>query len=275
MENLNAEQAIEILEKFDLFQGQRAGRELWKDKPFDVQEQDIANFSRDVDFLKNYIKKLTDDNAWCAKRIIEADKKNKELTEENKNLTINMNAYGLTAKRLAEENERLKHELEKADKNFGDFCRHAKKVVKRTAADTLWEYGKQVYQLILGCFGDKLSEQNIDFITVSLGQFAKDLLEGEISLYEGENDARINKWMNLVFEEAKIRAKREYDRRCVECNYKYSEADMSKLIAEAKSEAIIKMHSLIKERCIAGGIYPAFVESTIEKVAKEMLAGEK
>ena len=32
----------------------------------------------------------------------------KELTEENKKITINMNAYGLTAKRLAEENERLR-----------------------------------------------------------------------------------------------------------------------------------------------------------------------
>lgn len=32
----------------------------------------------------------------------------KELTEENKKLTINMNAYGLTAKRLSEENERLR-----------------------------------------------------------------------------------------------------------------------------------------------------------------------
>ena len=35
-----------------------------------------------------------------------------KLTEENKKLTINMNAYGLTAKRLGEENERLRAELE-------------------------------------------------------------------------------------------------------------------------------------------------------------------
>ena len=49
------EQAIDILEKFDFFQGQRAGRELWNDKPFDVQEQDINDFSRDVALLKEYI----------------------------------------------------------------------------------------------------------------------------------------------------------------------------------------------------------------------------
>lgn len=52
---LTKEQAIDILERFDFFQGQRAGRELWNDKPFDVQEQDIADFSRDVALLKEYI----------------------------------------------------------------------------------------------------------------------------------------------------------------------------------------------------------------------------
>ena len=84
---LNAEQINDILDKMGFFQGQRAGRELWNDKPFDVQEQDIANFSRDIFLIKRYINKLT---------------------EENKKLTINMNAYGLTAKNLGEENERLR-----------------------------------------------------------------------------------------------------------------------------------------------------------------------
>lgn len=49
------EQAIDILEKFDFFQGQRAGRELWNDKPYEVQEEDIKAFSRDVAELKAYI----------------------------------------------------------------------------------------------------------------------------------------------------------------------------------------------------------------------------
>ena len=47
--------ALDILDQFDFFQGQRAGRELWNDKPFDVQEQDINSFSRDVGLLKEYI----------------------------------------------------------------------------------------------------------------------------------------------------------------------------------------------------------------------------
>ena len=53
--------ALDILERFDFFQGQRAGRELWNEKPFDVQEQDIAKFSQDVAWLKNYIKELTEE----------------------------------------------------------------------------------------------------------------------------------------------------------------------------------------------------------------------
>lgn len=52
---ITKEQAIDILDKFDFFQGQRAGRELWNDKPFEVQERDIKNFSNDVALLKEYI----------------------------------------------------------------------------------------------------------------------------------------------------------------------------------------------------------------------------
>ena len=55
IEQITKEQAIDILERFDFFQGQRAGRELWNDKPFGVQEEDISNFSRDVKLLKEYI----------------------------------------------------------------------------------------------------------------------------------------------------------------------------------------------------------------------------
>lgn len=39
----------------NFFQGQRAGRELWNDKPVDVQDKDIESFSKDVAFLKDFI----------------------------------------------------------------------------------------------------------------------------------------------------------------------------------------------------------------------------
>ena len=53
---ITKEQAIDILEKFDFFQGQRAGRELWNDKPKDVQDKDIEDFSRDCRLLIEYVK---------------------------------------------------------------------------------------------------------------------------------------------------------------------------------------------------------------------------
>lgn len=46
--------ANDILDKFDFF-NQRAGRELWSDKPKDIQDKDIENFSNDVKFLKDLI----------------------------------------------------------------------------------------------------------------------------------------------------------------------------------------------------------------------------
>ena len=55
MNELKPEDVMDILEKMDFFQGQRAGRELWHEKPFEVQEQDIADFSRDVSTIKLFI----------------------------------------------------------------------------------------------------------------------------------------------------------------------------------------------------------------------------
>lgn len=46
--------ANDILDKFDFF-NQRAGRELWSDKPKDIQDKDIEDFSNDVKFLKDLI----------------------------------------------------------------------------------------------------------------------------------------------------------------------------------------------------------------------------
>lgn len=52
MQNL-FEQAHDILDKWQFFQGQRAGRELWAHKPKDVQDQDIADFNRDVEIVRS------------------------------------------------------------------------------------------------------------------------------------------------------------------------------------------------------------------------------
>ena len=44
---------------------------------------------------------------------------------------------------------------------------------------------------------------------------------------------------------------------------------------QIKADTVRKMHSEIKERCLKGGIYPAFVASTIDQIVKEMLEDKK
>lgn len=56
------EKALEILDKLSFFGGQRAGRELWNDKTREVQDEDIANFNRDVEWLRDFICRM--DAGW-------------------------------------------------------------------------------------------------------------------------------------------------------------------------------------------------------------------
>lgn len=54
----NIFKCLEILDKFQFFQGQRAGRELWNDKPVEIQNKDIKNFNKDIEFIGNVLKSV-------------------------------------------------------------------------------------------------------------------------------------------------------------------------------------------------------------------------
>lgn len=54
------DKCLNILDKMEFFQGQRAGRELWFDKPKNIQDKDIENFNKDINTLKEYILKQLD-----------------------------------------------------------------------------------------------------------------------------------------------------------------------------------------------------------------------
>lgn len=54
--------AMEILDKISFFGGQRAGRELWNDKTREVQDEDIASFNRDIEWLRDFICRI--DAGW-------------------------------------------------------------------------------------------------------------------------------------------------------------------------------------------------------------------
>lgn len=63
------DQAIEILDKWEFFHGQRAGRELWADKPREVQDKDIADFCRDLGVVREALERTR----WipCSERLPE------------------------------------------------------------------------------------------------------------------------------------------------------------------------------------------------------------
>ena len=80
--------ALDILDKFDFFGGQRAGRELWNDKPLEVQDKDIENFAKDVQFLKDLIKRQQE----RIDRIVEQLEEELRLSEEEKRRCVAENA---------------------------------------------------------------------------------------------------------------------------------------------------------------------------------------
>ena len=96
--------AFDILDKFDFFGGQRAGRELWNEKPVDVQNEDIENFSKDVAFLKDLINSLQAEN----ERLQDLLKRHKRNTDRIRMIntetakSIKAEAYKEFAERLKE-----------------------------------------------------------------------------------------------------------------------------------------------------------------------------
>ena len=58
MIDIKRTEVLDMIDKIDFFQGRRSGRELWFDKPIEVQEQDCENFARDIRTIRDYILQL-------------------------------------------------------------------------------------------------------------------------------------------------------------------------------------------------------------------------
>lgn len=76
------EKVFDILNKFDFFQGQRAGRELWLDKPKEVQDKDISDFVRDINYIRSYLQdSVVLSREEYEKDIIERESMRNQITE--------------------------------------------------------------------------------------------------------------------------------------------------------------------------------------------------
>ena len=53
--SIGINEVIDILDKWQFFYGQKAGRELWMEKPKEIQEEDLANFNCDLETVRSYI----------------------------------------------------------------------------------------------------------------------------------------------------------------------------------------------------------------------------
>ena len=65
--------AVDICDKFDFFGGQRAGRELWFEKPVEIQDDDIRRFAEDVQFVKSVINRQKAEIERLRETIVKGD----------------------------------------------------------------------------------------------------------------------------------------------------------------------------------------------------------
>lgn len=50
-----SKEIMDILQKWEFFFGQRAGRELWANKPKEIQDEDIKNFRTDLNKVVMFV----------------------------------------------------------------------------------------------------------------------------------------------------------------------------------------------------------------------------
>ena len=99
----------DILEKWEFFLGQRAGRELWFDKPAEIQDKDIYNFLRDLKSVKDLITRQ------------QAEIEN--LKVENQSLRSAANSLKMHYEKAQAEIEKLEKETEDKERAYNDeFC---------------------------------------------------------------------------------------------------------------------------------------------------------
>jgi chromosome segregation ATPase len=126
MHELKPEDVMDILEKMDFFQGKRAGRELWHEKPFEVQEQDIADFSRDVYTIKLFINIVLS-------QLREKDAEIERLTAENE-----------FHKSEIEEMSKDRLELHKAIARMKKYDGQWKKDLETARAEAITEFAEKL-----------------------------------------------------------------------------------------------------------------------------------
>jgi archaellum component FlaC len=132
--------AWDILCKLDFF-NQRAGRELWNDKPEDIQNKDIEDFANDVQFLKDLInrqqeeierlKKAYKQCAW--ERDVFAEDMKEEIKKDCSYLALDIKT--IKAEAIKEFAERLRKHYDEYDDYDDIYVRHIRDDIDFTLDD--------------------------------------------------------------------------------------------------------------------------------------------
>ena len=77
----------------------------------------------------------------------------------------------------------------------------------------------------------------------------------------------------LTEENERLRAEEKQSQILIKTLHDKLDEGYAKFVDEERADIVRKMHSEIKDRCIKGGIYPAFVARTIDQIAKEISEG--
>ena len=142
------EKVFDILNKFEFFHGQRAGRELWNDKPKEVQDKDISDFIKDINYIRSYLQDS----------VVLSVEEYEMLVNQYKNLEIKYSNLCDNYRLCKDANETLKQNIiitrnETAEKILRDLYSEATSNVGETVELTTFQIEQLAKQ-----FGVKIKE---------------------------------------------------------------------------------------------------------------------
>ena len=101
---------FDILDKIEFFQGQRAGRELWNNKSKEVQDKDIADFIKDINYIRSYLQDSVVLSREEFKNYCNLSVENEVLKEEKEQFENDVCNYEMNLQHLTGELEQVRKE---------------------------------------------------------------------------------------------------------------------------------------------------------------------
>ena len=143
------EKVFDILNKFEFFQGQRAGRELWLDKPKEVQDKDIADFIKDINYIRSYLQ----DSVVLSREEYEKLRSLYDC-EQGSYMTSNIGDLPLTVEGLRKAVDeitrlnRVEAELQELNIKYYNEAKDLRRELKQSHKETAKEFAEKLWNTI-------------------------------------------------------------------------------------------------------------------------------